>query len=358
MIFKNYFLKLKMGIKKLVEFLRSKFPDVFKPIHLSDLAYKKVAIDIFYYLCIYKYRFGERFLFQMLRMISILRKNDIHCVVVFDGKAPADKDNEKKERRENKEKAQDNISRVEDALENFRETGIIDEILLDFQKKRKLEIDTVFVKKSILNVKGIEGELVKMKKQLFQISPKNIADFKRILTLIKVPYIEAKGEAELLCSSLCLEGKIDAVLSDDTDVLAYTTPIFITKIDFAESACMRIDYTDLLKNLNLTSEQFLDFCILCGTDYNKNIPGIGVVKAYSLITKYKKIENIKGVDTAGLNHIRVRELFHTREKYENDIPYCGDPDFQALNNFLISINVGTDLSTIVKNFTKEIIFES
>lgn len=346
-----------MGIKKLVEFLRSKFPDVFKPIHLSDLAYKKVAIDIFYYLCIYKYRYGERFLFQILRMISILRKNDIHCVVVFDGKAPIDKDNEKKERREAKEKMNDNIRKVEEALENFRMNGIVDDVLLAFQTKRKLVSDSFFAKKSIINAKAIEGELSKMKKQLFQITSKNISDFKEILKIIKVPYIEAKGEAETLCSSLCLENKVDAVLSDDTDVLAYGTPIFLTKTDFAESACMRIDYNDLLKKLNFEPSQFLDFCIMCGTDYNKNISGIGTVKAFSLINKYKKIENIPNIDISILNHNRVRELFNIREKYDEKIPYCGEPDFELLNNFLYSINMGTDLSSIIKNFTKEILFD-
>lgn len=345
----------KMGIQNLVKFLRSKFPSVFKPIHFSDLAYKKVAIDVFYYICIFKYRYGEKFLYHLSRIISTLRKNDVHCVAVFDGKAPVDKDREKQERREAKEKTRDKITAVEEALEKFKTSGVVDEVLKEFQEKRKLNTDTLFVKKSLINVKGIESELKKMSQQMFQISPQNLADLKELLKILKVPYIEAVGEAETTCASLCLENKVDAVLSEDTDVLAYGTPIFLTKADFSENACMRIDYDELLVALNMNSESFLDFCILCGTDYNKNIPGIGIVKAFGLINKFKKIENIKPeVDIVQLNYPRVRELFKTKEKVEN-VPFCGEPDFQVLKEFLLIRNQGFDLRKIIENFEKKLI---
>lgn len=346
-----------MGIQNLVSFLRKKFPSVFKPIHLSELAYKKVAIDVFYYICILKYRFGEKFLYHILRMISVLRKNDIHLVMVFDGKAPIDKNGEKKERREAKEKTKDKISEIETALEELSLNGTISEVLLEFQKKRKINDDTLFLKKNIVNVKGIEAEIKKMKQQMFQISPANIADMKQLLKLCNVPYIEAVEEAETTCASLCIDGKVDAVLSEDTDVLAYGTPVFLTKADFSESACMRIDYSELLTTLKMTSKQFRDFCILCGTDYNKNIPGVGIVGAYNYILKFEKIENITpSVDASILNYPRVRELFTPRHGSVSKIHYCGEPNFEEIREFLLLKNQGFDLSGIIQNFNKTLIF--
>ena len=51
-----------------------------------------------------------------------------------------------------------------------------------------------------------------------------------------------------------------------------------------------------------------NLCILCGTDYNKNIYKVGPKKAYDLLKKHESIDNFT-IDTSILNHIRVRELF-------------------------------------------------
>ena len=54
----------------------------------------------------------------------------------------------------------------------------------------------------------------------------------------------------------------------------------------------KINLEVLLKELNLNYDQFVDVCILCGCDYTDSIPGIGPMKSYDLIQKYKQIENI------------------------------------------------------------------
>lgn len=48
----------------------------------------------------------------------------------------------------------------------------------------------------------------------------------------------------------------------------------------------------MIKELDLTEEQFIDMCILCGCDYAQKIQGIGPVKAYKLIKDLDCIENI------------------------------------------------------------------
>ena len=50
-----------------------------------------------------------------------------------------------------------------------------------------------------------------------------------------------------------------------------------------------INLADVLQELELSYEQFLDFCILCGCDYTSKIPGIGPVKALKMIKSEKDI---------------------------------------------------------------------
>jgi flap endonuclease-1 len=42
----------------------------------------------------------------------------------------------------------------------------------------------------------------------------------------------------------------------------------------------------------MTHEEFVDLCILCGSDYTNTISGIGPVKAYKYIQECKNIEKV------------------------------------------------------------------
>ena len=49
---------------------------------------------------------------------------------------------------------------------------------------------------------------------------------------------------------------------------------------------------DVLSELGLTMNQFIDFSILCGTDYCTKIGGVGSGKAIKLIKEHKNIEGV------------------------------------------------------------------
>ena len=84
-----------MGIHNLNKFLRTKCPHVFKDIHISEFAYKKVAIDITLFLCKFKAVCGEKWVSAFINLVSSLRRNEIHCVFIFDNGAPIEKTTEK-----------------------------------------------------------------------------------------------------------------------------------------------------------------------------------------------------------------------------------------------------------------------
>lgn len=48
----------------------------------------------------------------------------------------------------------------------------------------------------------------------------------------------------------------------------------------------------ILKNLELSTEEFVDLCILLGCDYCPTIRGIGRKKSFELIQKHRNIETI------------------------------------------------------------------
>jgi hypothetical protein len=168
------------------------------------------------------------------------------------------------------------------------------------------------------------------------------ADFEvlqSLLDLLHIPYTYAPLEAETVCSDLCIRGCVDAVLSEDTDVFAYGTPLVISRIDIGSSSATCVNYSRVLDELELNSETFLDFCILCGTDYNPPISGMTPIHAYSFVRQYGCIDNIvtalPPAATERLNFVRVREIFrqyaHSALTY---VPYVGIANSDAVFDFL------------------------
>jgi 5'-3' exonuclease len=348
-----------MGIKTLSKFLKDTFPNVFQNIHISEYRYKKIAIDVTLYLCHFKVNLGEeKWLLGFLNFVKTLREYDIHCVFIFDTGFPPEKQEERKQRMLQRAKTEEKVFNLEQALQKYDDSGEIDQILIDFQNKRKITPIRILNKgtnNAKLNINMIKHLVKKMRRQLFNISKNDYILLKQLFDIINVPYYNSPLEAETMCSDLCIQGKVDAVLTEDTDVLAYGTPVFLS--NYKDGYCTRINTEKLYAEMGLTSDEFLDFCIMCGTDYNKNIYKIGPAKSYKYILQYKNIDNIKSninLDISILNHNRVRQIFREYEKYQGKISYCGIPDFEKLNIFLFKKNIKIDIETIKDSFVSKI----
>ena len=259
--------------------------------HISNYRFKKVIVDTSLYMCNYKASYQEKWIGAFIKLISLFRENDVHCSFSYDTGFPAEKQEERKERMDNRNKIEEKIFNVEEAIEKYHRDGIVDQILLDFQDKRKIR-PPMLGKSDAVNIKAVEFHLDKMKKQMFTITNEDYELTRQLFKILEIPYFYAPMEAETLCADLCLQGKVDAVLTEDTDVLAYGSPVFLSKINVNSGTCMRINQEELLKEMGFTQDQFLDFCIMCGTDYNKNIFRVGPAKAFSYISEYKTIEAV------------------------------------------------------------------
>ena len=112
-----------------------------------------------------------------------------------------------------------------------------------------------------------------------------------------------------LCASLVHDGLADYAYSDDTDLLVYGVPRVLSKME----AGGNIQCTELSTVLNLLGmdfAQFVDFCILCGCDYNTRIYGIGPKRAHRYIIQGKTIESLPShIDKECLRHERCRMFF-------------------------------------------------
>ena len=343
-----------MGIRNLNKFLKKHCPNTFKETDLSKYAYKKIAIDISLYIYKYKAIFRDRWLDAFINLICCLRKNNIHCVFIYDGQAPKEKDNEKKIRRESRDKLDLKIAAIKEAINNYYESDKVSQILINLcDKKSDDKIKSLLRKEDLFNIKICERYLNKLEGQSIHLCADDFQNTKNLFNILGVPYFTSKLEGETMCAHLALNDKVDGVLSDDTDVLAYGTKLFLTGINTTKNSCIEIKINNILEQINFTYEQFRDLCIMCGTDYNKNIPKIGPENSYKLLIKYENIENIEkntNYNTDILNYKRTRELFSNDKTVDLYIPFCKEPDFDKLSSFLFINNCKISLEKIKKEF--------
>lgn len=138
--------------------------------------------------------------------------------------------------------------------------------------------------------KDLRSKILSLRMQIVTLQPGWQDALLRVLTVTGTPWVVGATEGEKVACMLWKEGVVDAVVSTDTDCLVYGCDRVITS---PRAMCVdgRVIMTFyarayILEFLELTDEQFVEFCIACGCDYNTNIPKIGPVKVHELMRTY------------------------------------------------------------------------
>jgi flap endonuclease-1 len=156
---------------------------------------------------------------------------------------------------------------------------------------------------------GDMEEVDRFSRRLVKVTRQHNEDCQELLRLMGVPFIIAPTEAESQCAALAKSGLVYATATEDMDALTFATPILLRRFTFSQSGkekqpILEIDFSKVIRGLDLTYEQFVDLCILCGCDYCGTIKGIGPKTALKLIRLHKDLEGV------------IRALSKESKKYE------------------------------------------
>lgn len=256
-----------MGIKGLTQLLKKHTPNSYEHTKLYTLSGKKVAIDasLFIYKSLMTYRKNNDFIKNkdgnnISHILGILNKttsylsNNITPIYIFDGTPPIEKADVINNRK----------TKANEALEKVKSGNDV----IDIEKYNK---------------------------QSIRLTSDIVNDVKNLLNFLGVSHITCDGEAEGYASELCRIGYVDYVITEDMDSLPFgATKLVRNCIDKSLKSTESItvfDLNSILNNLNITHDQFVELCILCGCDYCSNIPRIGSMSAYKIIKKYGTIKN-------------------------------------------------------------------
>ncbi|KAG0575487.1 hypothetical protein KC19_5G007200 [Ceratodon purpureus] len=260
-----------MGIKGLTKLLADNAPGAMKEQKFESYFGRKIAIDAsmsIYQFLIVVGRTGSEMLTNEAgevtshlqgmfnRTIRVLEAG-LKPVYVFDGKPPDLKKGELAKRYAKREDATEDLATAKEA--------------------------------------GNEADVEKYSKRTVKVTKQHNEDCRKLLRLMGVPVVEAPSEAEAECASLCKADKVYAVASEDMDSLTFGSTRFLRHLMEPTSRkipVMEFDIAKVLEGLDLTMDQFVDLCILCGCDYCDTIRGIGAQTALKLIRQHGSLESI------------------------------------------------------------------
>ena len=298
-----------MGIKgNFFKFLAQTAPDLFTRVTLTSDDYPRIALDTPIYLNKFKAIYGSQWRPHFREFLGFFQRQGIELWCVFDGCPPDEKRLECEQRHRNRLKIESSIEAARTSDAQYVATQEIDTTLSDLNRR----FTPTFLSPPRIQIDSINAYIDKTAHHVYRLS---VYDYDcAVEDIIAHQFIPmtARTEAERVCAKLCRDGRVTAALSDDSDLLAYDCPIILAKFNMATQSCQRLTKVALLTELHLTPDEFLDFCIMCGTDYNKNCPGIATIRAFDYIRRYKTIEAFAqetGTDVSILNHHRVREIF-------------------------------------------------
>jgi len=358
-----------MGIKGLKKFLTSSYPDLVQQIHISSFSEKKISVDFSSYIYKYKVCQGENWLRSVFLFLCCLKKNNIHGVFVLDGIPPPEKKNEKEKRKKQHNDSEENMFLLSLDVEEYKQSGTVSELLKEtYQKIKPLSSSSEKVHRLLhptkeeFNVELVENYIAKKESQLVNITKEDLEDIKKMVKMCGGTIVQAPGEAEAFGAYLCSLKICDAMISEDSDTLAYGTNVWISNLNVSSGICTCIELSSVLSKIQLSSSSFLDFCIMCGTDYNHNIPKVGPKNALKHLYACCSLEEIeKKMDTSILCYPVSRELFLTfgrMKKVPLDISFWdSNVDVEALCLFLKNYGIFFSVQTLHDIFSPVLVFE-
>ena len=175
-------------------------------------------------------------------------------------------------------------------------------------------------------------------------------DSKRLLTKLGVPWIQAPSEGEAQAAYITMKGDADYCGSQDYDSLLFGAKALVRNVTISGRRklprkniyvevvpeIMKLDH--VLKELDVTREQFIDIAMLIGTDFNpEGVKGIGPKTALKLIKKSGSIEELLPElkdATFPVEPRKIREIFLSPKVTDNYKLEWKQPDINGVVDFL------------------------
>jgi len=227
-----------MGVTGLGKFLNKYCKESIRVKSLYFYKNKKIVIDINNYL----YRFLKKgtLIQSLYEFCQLFKYYNIEPIFVFDGIPPEEK--------------MDMILQRQETRSNANKR--YEELIAEYEKTKNEDL-----------MKEIKSTKIKTLK----LTNNDFRNTKTLLSLLKLKFIIADGEADKLCASMVIYNEVYACMTEDNDLFTYGCPRIIRSINMFDHTVIEYELKSILKIIGVSNEDFKYLCILNGTEHNNII---------------------------------------------------------------------------------------
>jgi flap endonuclease-1 len=158
---------------------------------------------------------------------------------------------------------------------------------------------------------------------------------RELCSLLGVPVVEAPAEGEAQAAHMVRSGTVEYAGSEDYDTLLFGAPRTLRGLT-SDGDPERMDFVATLEEHELSWEALVDVGILCGTDFNEGVAGIGPKTAVDLVREHGDLWAVlEAEDVYVENADLVRELFLDPDVANVEVDTEIDPDIEAARTYVI-----------------------
>jgi len=300
-----------MGIKGGASLINSNSKTV--KTNLSDIPRNtRVCIDASEFIYRSLIKQGNNHVSGCLNLLEKLFRFGILPLFVFDGTPPAEKQFVTDERRKSRARAHEKLTKLTEDSKNLQkvydtissDSSAIGSLssslteddyntLITHQSDNICEGNEIHIKAKLTeHLTTIAESAEKERRKTIALSEKQIRDIMALLDMFAIPYMALDIEADIVCAKLVKYGFVDYCISNDVDLLAFGCTKIIRNLKFRDDEIEIFDHAQIIHDMELSPDQFIDLCIMMGCDYAPRIIGIKSELALALIKKYKCIESV------------------------------------------------------------------
>jgi flap endonuclease-1 len=199
--------------------------------------------------------------------------------------------------------------------------------------------------------RGDQVAIARLESRTQRLTDTIVETTRELLELLDVPVVDAPAEGESQCAAMARDGTVDYAGTEDYDALLFGAPLTLRQLTSKGNPEL-MDFEETLATHDLTWEQLVDAALLCGTDFNDGISGIGPKTAVSLLHEHG---DLWGVLEARGEHIdgadRLRNLFLDPAVTEVSVDTDVQPDVDAAREFVVD-TWGVDASEVERGFER------
>jgi flap endonuclease-1 len=170
--------------------------------------------------------------------------------------------------------------------------------------------------------------------------------------VLDVPYVEAPAEGEAQAAHMAATGAVDYAGTEDYDALLFGAPLTLRQLT-SKGDPELMDLAATLAEHDISREQLVDAAILCGTDFNEGISGVGPKTALKAVREHGDLHAVLAARGETIDQAeRLRQLFLDPD-VTDDVAFDAEmaPDVAAAREYVVD-EWGVDPDEVERGFER------